>query len=408
MSLWSPAARDAYRARQMHKTPPQTTAPQRPPSAPPKPPASTRFKDSFTPAPPRLADRARKPELNPAPVRDGYRQPRSASELPPPGRGTGLLTINTANGAGDEYRDPANRQAQADLIRDTGASIVAFQEVDVNVDRSGNVNTALDIVARLEPSFAVFARGGAPTVDIHAPAPGTAVRTGEDGTTLYQTPEGTLVTGESFSGDDRGIAGDHGADATYGNALYVAAPERVTEAYTLSLPSTTGEGALGAATPAELAALADGPLTAEERARLGDNNEALRNRGGPEPRAALVTRVTGPDGQERTIINVHLASADDPKLREAQLEYLAQVVAAESKGPPAREVVVMGDFNSSTAEVGAAFESVGLERVVGGSKPGGANFDQVWTTAGLDTHDSAQVDTEGVSDHKYAGYTVID
>ena len=394
---------------------PRTEGSRLPPASQPQVKAP-RHADRFTPAPTQRPGEAKKPELNPAPLREGYSKPVSADQLPPPDQGTGILTLNTASGAGDEYRTGDKREEQALLIQQTDASIVAFQEVDVNVNSTGNVNTALDVIARVNPDFGVFASGDVPRFDINdTSAPATAVRTGADGTTLYQTPSGTVITGESFSGDDRPIQGkevsdaerDSGADATYGNAIYVAAPEQVTEAYTLALPNSPEEGAIGAADAGQLAALADGQLTPEERAALGTRNEALRDADGPEPRSALVTRVRGEDGQERTIINVHLASADDPKLREAQLEYLAQVVAAESKGPPAREVVVMGDFNSSTAEVGAAFGKVGLERVVGGAKANGDNFDQVWTTAGVNTQNSAQVETDGVTDHKYAGYTEI-
>ncbi|QDE71136.1 hypothetical protein BHS09_31495 [Myxococcus xanthus] len=77
--------------------------------------------------------------------------------------------------------------------------------------------------------------------------------------------------------------------------------------------------------------------------------------------------MVGNDGREKSIINVHLASGNEnAALRAKQLDYLADVVRAESKGPPAREVVVQGDFNDSTKNVGAALEDAGLRRVVGG------------------------------------------
>lgn len=121
-----------------------------------------------------------------------------------------------------------------------------------------------------------------------------------------------------------------------------------------------------------------------------------------------MTRVVGNDGREKSIINVHLASGNEnAALRAKQLDYLADVVRAESKGPPAREVVVQGDFNDSTKNVGAALEDAGLRRVVGGKKANGDNFNQVWGSAGLDTDTSAQVKADGVTDHKYAGYTVL-
>jgi endonuclease/exonuclease/phosphatase family metal-dependent hydrolase len=330
-------------------------------------------------------------------------------DLPDPGNGTGVLTLNLANGQErGGYRSPEGRERQAELIRETGATIAAFQEVDTNVDRSGNANTSLDVVRRINPAFDVFTSGtSVPTVPIGADAPETALRKGSDGTTLYQTPQGTLVTGESFSGDDRGGLGDSGADATYGNALYVGAPNKVVDAYTVELPPTPGGDGPPVASPEELANLADGKLTDADRDALGQRNEAIRKGSPIEPRSALVTRVVGPDGRERSIITTHLSKNGDKELRARQLAYLAQVAQAESKGPPAREVMVLGDFNSSTKEVGAALEGAGLHRVVGGKKETEANFDQIWVSGGTPTDTSAQVEAGRASDHKYAGYTVI-
>ncbi|RKG71440.1 hypothetical protein D7W79_30795 [Corallococcus exercitus] len=410
MSLWSPAARDAFRARITPKPVARLEVAPKAAAALKPPPAKLRQQDSFTPA--RQAFKGPMPELNPQAIHTGYDKPRQVEDLPTKKTGTAILTLNTATGAGDEYNSKTNRKAQAQLIKDSGASVVAFQEVDVNVKRSGDRNTALDVVTGVDPRFAVFLGKNSPEpVDIYADAPETAIRTGADGTTLYQTPGGTLVTGESFSGDDRngGISEDTGADATYGNATYVAAPDELTEAYTVALP--TSAGGTGAASADELAALADGKLTPEERNQLHDNNEVLRRGGTSEPRSALVTRVKGPDGQERTIINVHVAADEKNKdLRDAQLAYIAQLAAAEAKGPPARDVVVMGDLNTSTSEVQEIFGQYGLQRAVGGTSGGPGeieDFDQVWTTAGVNTQNSAQVETGGVSDHPHAGYTEI-
>ncbi|RKH50978.1 endonuclease/exonuclease/phosphatase family protein [Corallococcus llansteffanensis] len=421
MSLWSPAARDAFRARIAPKAPPRAEPPPKAPALKPPPPSlsQARHADAFIAAKPTGRGPAKPPELNPQPLRTGFDKPVSVDALPDKKTGTGILTLNTATGAGDEYNTAANRGAQAKLILDSGASIVAFQEVDVNVERSkrgdaksADRNTALDIVAKANPAFRAFIEGNVPKVDINDPSPPpTSIRTGEDGTTLYDTPEGTLVTGESFSGDDTegGVDGDHGADSTYGNATYVAAPDEVTEAYTVTLP--TQDGTPGAASPERLQALADGKLTKEERAELGRDNELLRDSGRSEPRSALVTRVKGPDGTERTIINVHVAAGKDNKdLRDQQLAYIAQIAAAESKGPPSREVVVLGDLNTSTTEVQALFGKAGLERAVGGTSGGPGeieDYDQVWTTAGVNTQNSAQVETDGASDHPHAGYTEI-
>ncbi|AKI99172.1 endonuclease/exonuclease/phosphatase family protein [Archangium gephyra] len=442
MSLWSPATRKAYLQRTAPKSSARTEPPQKPaarPATPQKPAAQLRFQDSFTPAPRSGGGSSRKLDLNPSPIREGYSEPIRPSEVPPARQGgTGILTLNTANGAGEQYNDPKNREAQAELIRQSGASIIGFQEVDVGLERSEGVNTALDVVARFEPGFSVFTEKKMKPVDIHhEPVSLPAIREGHDGTTLYQTEEGTLVTGESFSGDDRGGLGTSSTESTYGNAIYVAAPQQVTEAYTVALPSyfnVEGDGQPGSivqgASPEELAALADGQLTPEERDRLGADNERLRdlpnagNLVSSEPRSALVTRVRNPDGTEQTIINVHVA-VEPEALRDAQLAYIAQLAAAESKGPPAREVVVMGDFNSYSDQVAEHFEAVGLEQVVGGPSEDGANIDQIWTTAGVNTRNSAQVETEvsfdpnpdnqntteretrDTTDHDYAGYTEI-
>ncbi|AFE05078.1 hypothetical protein COCOR_03203 [Corallococcus coralloides DSM 2259] len=412
MSLWSPAARDAFRARITPKPAPRTEVPPKAAPALKPPPAQLRQLDSFTPSGHR--SKSPMPELNPQATHTGFNKPVSVEELPPEGKktGTAIITLNTATGKAPSYNEKTNRAAQADLIKDSGATIVAFQEVDVNVGRSGNRNTALDIVVGVDRDFAIFLGEDSPEpVDIYADAPETAIRTGADGTTLYQTPGGTLVTGEAFSGDDQegGIKEDRGSDATYGNATYVAAPDELTEAYTVALP--THVGGTGAASAEELAALADGQLTPEERNQLHDHNEVLRHNDTSEPRAALVTRVMGPDGKERTIINVHVAAGEDNKaLRDAQLAYIAQLAAAEAKGPPPRDVVVMGDLNTSTTEVQAIFGQYGLQRAVGGTSGGPdeiEDFDQVWTTAGVNTQNSAQVDTRDTSDHPHAGYTEI-
>lgn len=403
-------------SRLLQALPKPLPAPKPPPPPPaPKPEPQARFTDSFTPSRPRSPSQ---PELNP-PQLKGYSEPVKPEDLPPPGNGTGVLTLNLANGKDDYYRTDENRTDQADLIRETGASIVALQEVDVGVGRSGGVNTGLEVVRKLEPAFDAFVPPNAvEPVPISDPnPPEVAIREGQDGTTLYQTPQGTLVTGESFSGDDRGGLGTRSSEATYGNAVYVAPPNRVTDAYTVVLPSTP-DGLQRGVTPPDLAALADGQVTDAERDALRTYNETVRHDAPEEPRTALVTRVVGPDGKEQTLINVHL-DASNEAIREEQLKYLAQIVEAEKNGSPPRDVLVMGDFNDSTAAVGEHLEDAGLHRVVGGSNDGIENFDQVWVSSGVETDHSAQVDTggsalgnlldafKGVSDHPNAGYTVI-
>jgi hypothetical protein len=66
------------------------------------------------------------------------------------------MTLTTANGAKgppwdeDGYREADTRNKQADLIKQSGATIVGFQEADVGVDRTQNVNTALDVARRAQ------------------------------------------------------------------------------------------------------------------------------------------------------------------------------------------------------------------------------------------------------------------
>jgi hypothetical protein len=367
------------------------------------PPQEAPAKDTFTPA----QAPAKGPSI------DGYSKPVDAKDLPDVGNGVGVMTLNSASGADgppwdrDQYRKADNREKQANLIKESGATIVGFQEADVGVNRTDNVNTALDVARRANSAFEPFfdPNNNVPTVSMDEPAPDTAIRKGADGTTIYQTPGAALVTGESFSGDDRAINKDAGADASYGNALYVAEPNQLVEAYTVSLPRSAGGP--DPASPELVGKLASGGVSAEERAELGKVNEAVRDAPGSEPRSALVARVKGPDGKERTIINTHLSSVDNPEERKKQIEYLAQLVKAETQANPGREVVVMGDFNSSTAEVGAGLEGAGMHREVGGKKEADHNFDQVWVTNNANTDTSAQVNTNGTSDHDYAGYTVL-
>ncbi len=390
-----------------------------PKSTPPKPPAlappparlaNLYTQDTFTAEQPR---RFRQGESAP----DSYSSPISASRAgQSSGAGTGVLTLNLANGVDDDdghtYRSGADRERQASLIRDTGASIVAFQEADVNVERSGHVNTPLDVARRANGAFDVFSDSSqkVPEVGINEPAPPTAIRKGADGTRLYQTPDATLITGESFSGGDRGDAGvdgDTDAGATYGNAIYVAKPSRVVDAYTVALPHSAGPEH-PPASDALLEQFARGPATYAQRAELGRVNEGVRDNAAGEPRSALVARVAGPDGRERTIINVHLSRNGNADARNRELDYITKIVEAERSADPSREIVVMGDFNSSTAEVGRAFEQAGLHREVGGQKANGNNYDQVWVSNNAQTTSSAQVDTDGASDHQYAGYTVLE
>jgi endonuclease/exonuclease/phosphatase family metal-dependent hydrolase len=347
------------------------------------------------------------PTTEPKPSGQGFSEPVFASELPDvPAGSTGVLTLNLANGKEDQgFREAENRTAQAKLIEETGASVLALQEVDVGVNRSGNVNTALDVVRQVKGNES-FDRAFTPEGELKPDAPpGSSKRAYDDGSTLFQTDAGTLVTGTSFTaGPQHQIEGDAGPDASYGNALYVGKPNQVVDAYTVVLPGDPNNPG-----PAvDLVPQGDGKLTEAQRDQLAARNNELRTLPG-EPRSALVARVVGEDGRPKTIINTHLATSDNEELRKAQLQYVSQIVNAERQAQPPREVVVLGDLNSSPQEVEDAFTGAGtgLQKDVGGNKASFGNYDQVWSTPGLNTHTSAQVFTQGVTDHQYAGYTVI-
>ena len=332
-----------------------------------------------------------------------YGAPIAPSQLPPPGRGLRLVTLNIANGAGDAYRTAEARSQQAAWLEQTEPGVVALQEVDVGVKRTDDRNTALDVVARMNPAM----RACFHTDHRHRTA---------DGTTRFDSGAGTLVTGASFYGDERSICGrevdpteaDRGAAASYGNATYVAPPNRVEDAYTVSLPRT--DAALSESEERGLASLGKGAFSDEERALLAAANEAQRAGAGDEPRSALVTRVVDGSGHRTSIINVHLSH--DVAIRGRQLEAIAAIARSEGRGPPAREVVVMGDFNATREEVAPYLESAGLRRTVGSPRApeGESNFgalDQIYVSATVETEASAQLQTDGASDHPNGGTTTI-
>src|SRR5690606_3580357 len=117
-----------------------------------------------------------------------------------------------------------------------------------------------------------------------------------------------------------------------------------------------------------------------------------------EPRSALVTVVRSPDGTERVVINVHLATGG-PQQR-AQLEGLAAI--AEAEAARGRPVVVTGDFNMSPGTVEAVLGNHGFEHA------SGASIDQTWVVEGTSTSSNADVSTEGGSDHGRAPTTTLD
>lgn len=63
----------------------------------------------------------------------------------PPPSVVSCLSINLANGAGNEYRTPTQRAVQRRFLDESGAGLIALQEVDSFVMRSGNVDVAREV-----------------------------------------------------------------------------------------------------------------------------------------------------------------------------------------------------------------------------------------------------------------------
>lgn len=351
-----------------------------------------------------------------APVPRGYGRPIRARELPPPGDGLRVVTYNAAQGAKlDAYRSGENRADQARLLNEVQAGVIAFQEVDQQLDRSGDVNTALDVVRRLNPALAPFVEGTVPAQPLtgglaQARGEGLALLKGADGTTVQESGEGALVNAAVLDAAHRPVRGDD--EGSYGMATYVAPPFELTEAYTYLLPRTSDAGLTSQRE--RIQDLAEGPLSAHERSVLAEANGRLREeRTAQEPRAALVTRVRDPrnaEAPERSIINVHLST--DAAVREAQMEVIAELVRAESSATPPREVVLLGDFNAQPVELEEVMARAGMRRVVGSpnasaDERGTANIDLVWVSRDAETEASAQLKTEGTTDHVHAGTTTL-
>src|SRR6478735_516830 len=151
-----------------------------------------------------------------------------------------LLTVNIANGAGDLYRSSEMRRQQARFVAASDASIVAMQEVDIDVERSFHTDTGDDVLglacAVAQPAFS------------------------PDGVRRCSGPDGSYLFGRAFQGDDTyalvdglpaGISdGDDtvppsGTDRTpgaqYGDALGVRGLA-VDDAYAVGLPTQPEEG----------------------------------------------------------------------------------------------------------------------------------------------------------------------
>ncbi len=344
-----------------------------------------------------------------------FSHPVDASELPNPGGGVRVLSLNLANGAGDAFRTAATREKQAALLREARVAVAAFQEVDVGTIRSGQVNSALDVVRRLGGDYSRCDEADAGQVTPLA-----------DGTWRCAADGGTVVFGEGFAGDSLFASGDSGVPvgiddgddalnptgtdtsprARFGNAAWVDARWSVVEAFTYSLPPDVNASAWR--DDALVAAVTGEALAPAARAALGARHARIRDAPGIEPRAALIVRVSRPGRPLLSVVTTHLeAGPDAAALRAVQLETVARLAVAERAGPPARELVVLGDFNQSPIEVGAFLGDAGFRLEAGEPDAGIENVDQVWVDAMLQTEAGAQVRTHGASDHPHAACTTL-
>lgn len=307
-----------------------------------------------------------------------------------------LLTLNVANGAGASYRSPAARARQAAFIAGAGAELVALQEVDLNVERSGHADCARE-VARLECSVEPFTADGVRRCD----GAGTA---------------GVVLFGRAFAGDDpfdavngvpSGImsddppTADRSADASFGVALVARA--RVEGTYVVQLPTDAAQ----VADDPLFARLALDPPPDSARADLAERNVALRRGKAIEPRVVLVARVPRVGARALSVLVTHLESADPTgAVRARQLDRVIAVAKAERAGPPARDVVVLGDLNQTARDSASRMTAAGL-RLAAAPSDDQAVLDQIWIDGSLELVRAGQVPTDGVSDHPFAALAVV-
>jgi endonuclease/exonuclease/phosphatase family metal-dependent hydrolase len=302
-----------------------------------------------------------------------------------------LLTVNIASGAGDAYRTADNRARQAAFVADSGAAIVGMEEVDVDVQRSFGADTGDDLL-------------GLPCTVADPPF-------SPDGVRRCDGPTGTYVFGLALRGDDMyenlngvplGIFDDEGRvdrshDATYGVALGVRGLA-VSDAYAVGLPTAIDQ-------PADdplYTALAASPPSSPARAELAARNLYLRTQPAHEPRIALVTRIDRGEAPPLTVIETHLEVATFADISANQLARVLVIAKAERAGPPARRVVVMGDLNKATLGHEGDLMAAGLRRALASAVSGGDPQDQIWVDDDLLIRDSAELPTDGVTDHEVA------
>lgn len=322
-----------------------------------------------------------------------------------------LMTLNVASGAGDGFRTAENRARQGAFIARSAAAVVGLQEVDVGVDRSGNLDVVASIAAAIAPGF-----------DSCAFAVAEAPHMRRDGTRFARCEAGALVFGVGFRADDpfapnadgtpsgiqdaddavnpKGV--DRGADAFYGNAVIVRAPWEVQAAYTVALP-TSGSGPRLPETILDRLAGLDPDDEAIDA--LAAHNDAVRRGPAIEPRSALVVRVRKTTTTTVSIITTHFEASSGPaELRRAQLEAVVAIARAEQR-KSAHHVVVMGDFNMPPADARPTLAAAGL--VHAAPPEAAADIDQVWADPAFAIDASLRVPTEDLTDHSFAAQATL-
>lgn len=300
----------------------------------------------------------------------------SGQDLPKP-EGVRFVTLNQANGSPDaRYRSEETRASAADMLGNGGANVIALQEVDDFNSRSGNVNTALDMVQRMNPAFAVFSIEGDARFETAASGASCTKlpckQTLEDGTVLYRTRSGTL----SFHPADLELQFADGPGALkallrergkafkrrpWGNAIYMDGNVEFESAATIKLPEPN-------------------PNTQKRSAGV--------MRGSIEVDGKTV---------QRTVINTQLKLGD----RKSQYERLAEMIRQEHDA--GREVVLMGDFNAKAndPDLQAAMKSAGM------SLAGSQGIDLTWVSATTTTGQANAFNNGGVSDHGESAFVDI-
>ena len=315
------------------------------------------------------------------------------------------MTLNIANGAGDSFRTAESRTRQGGFIARMSVDVVAMQEVDIGVDRSGDVDTVAGVASAVASGFerCTFEIEGAPHVR-------------RDGTRLARCAGGAIAFGIGFRADDRFAAASNGApsgimdgdtslnptgvdrgeDAFYGNALLVRAPWGIDASYTVALPISEAGPNLPSGV---LDRLARGDLDDDVVADLAVHNEAVRRQQGIEPRSVLVARIRLGTAPSFSVLSTHLESGGTKALRDAQLGAVVAVARAEQLRSRNR-VVVMGDFNMPASGATPGMVAAGF---VHAAPPNAeADIDQIWVDGTLAVEAVARPPTEGVSDHAVA------